>query len=126
MEAATAILEPLEMGDTLTLSQRRRAVAAATIGNGLEFYDFITYAFFAIQIGRTFFPSANPFLSLMASLATFGAGFITRPLGAHMLGGYADRHGRKPAMLISMSMMGAGILLLALTPDLPRSVMQPR
>ncbi|MEO5597553.1 MAG: MFS transporter, partial [Novosphingobium sp.] len=116
MEAAAGIFEPLEVGDTLTQSQRRRAVAAATIGNGLEFYDFITYAFFAIQIGKSFFPSVSPFLSLMGSLATFGAGFITRPLGAHFLGGYADRHGRKPAMLISMTMMGAGILLLALTP----------
>lgn len=89
---------------------------AATLGNGLEFYDFITFAFFAIQIGNTFFPSGSAYLSLMGSLATFGAGFITRPVGAHVLGGYADRHGRKPAMLISMTMMGAGICLLALTP----------
>jgi MFS family permease len=86
------------------------------IGNGLEFYDFVTFAFFAIQIGHTFFPSTNAYLSLMGSLATFGAGFITRPIGAHVLGGYADRAGRKPAMLISMTLMGVGILLLALTP----------
>ncbi|MCT2559664.1 MFS transporter [Tsuneonella sp. YG55] len=102
--------------DALTPRQRRRAIAAATLGNGLEFYDFITYAFFAIQIGNTFFPSESPFLSLMGSLAAFGAGFITRPLGAAVLGTYADRHGRKPAMLVSMTMMGVGILLLALTP----------
>ncbi len=100
----------------LTPGQRRRAVIAVTIGNGLEFYDFITFAFFAIQIGNTFFPSHSPYLSLMGSLATFGAGFITRPLGAHVLGGYADRSRRKPAMLISMLLMGGGILLLALTP----------
>jgi MFS transporter, MHS family, citrate/tricarballylate:H+ symporter len=100
----------------LAPAARRRAIAGATIGNGLEFYDFITYAFFAIQIGNTFFPSANPFLSLMASLATFGAGFVTRPLGAYVLGGYADRRGRKPAMLISMVLMGIGILLLVVTP----------
>ena len=96
--------------------ERRRAVFAAVLGNGLEFYDFLTFAFFAIQIGQTFFPSHNSYLSLMGSLATFGAGFATRPIGAHVLGGYADRHGRKPAMLISMSMMGVGIILLALTP----------
>ncbi len=101
---------------SLTPAQRRRAIAAATIGNGLEFYDFITFAFFAIQIGNTFFPSENAFLSLMGSLATFGAGFATRPLGAFVLGRFADRHGRKPGMLISMSLMGSGILLLALTP----------
>lgn len=99
-----------------TAGERRRAIAAATLGNGLEFYDFIIFAFFAIQIGTTFFPSESSFLSLMASLATFGAGFVTRPLGAHVLGGYADRHGRKAAMLISMVLMGIGILLLALTP----------
>jgi len=99
-----------------TAAERRRAIVAATVGNGLEFYDFITFAFFAIQIGHTFFPSENTYLSLMASLATFGAGFITRPLGAYVLGGYADSHGRKSSMLISMMMMGVGILLLALTP----------
>ncbi|MBS1240243.1 MAG: ral substrate transporter, partial [Proteobacteria bacterium] len=105
-------------GVVLTPSQQRRAIAAATIGNGLEFYDFITFAFFAIQIGHTFFPFPDdPFLSLMASLATFGAGFATRPLGAYVLGRYADRHGRKPGMLISMSLMGLGILMLALTPS---------
>lgn len=103
-------------GDDFTPRQRRHAIAAVTLGNGLEFYDFITYAFFAIQIGQTFFPSDSPYLSLMGSLAAFGAGFITRPLGAHFLGGFADRHGRKPAMLISMTMMGVGILLLVLSP----------
>lgn len=96
--------------------ERRRAVTAAILGNGLEFYDFLTFAFFAIQIGHAFFPSQNSYLSLMGSLATFGAGFVTRPIGAHVLGGYADRHGRKPAMLLSMSLMGTGIVLLALTP----------
>jgi MHS family citrate/tricarballylate:H+ symporter-like MFS transporter len=101
---------------SLTVPQRRRAVAAASLGNALEFYDFVTYAYFAIQIGRTFFPSVSPFVSLMGSLAAFGAGFITRPIGAHVIGGYADRKGRKPAMLFSMTLMGAGILLLALTP----------
>lgn len=93
-----------------------RPVLAAAVGNGLEFYDFVTFAFFAIQIGKTFFPSGDPFTSLMGSLATFGIGFLARPLGAWVLGGYADRHGRKPAMLISMVLMGCGILLLALTP----------
>lgn len=94
----------------------RRAIIAATTGNALEFYDFVTYAYFAIQIGRAFFPSNNGFLSLMASLATFGAGFVARPVGAWVIGGYADRHGRKKAMFLSMTMMGMGIITLALTP----------
>jgi MFS family permease len=100
----------------LTREERRKAIFAATLGNGLEFYDFITFAFFAIQIGHTFFPSENAFLSLMGSLATFFAGFLTRPLGAYVLGGYADRVGRKPAMMISMTLMGVGIVLLVITP----------
>jgi MHS family citrate/tricarballylate:H+ symporter-like MFS transporter len=100
----------------LSPSQRRQVVVAATTGNALEFYDFVTFTFFAIQIGETFFPSHDKYASLMASLATFWVGFLTRPLGAYVLGGYGDRHGRKPAMLISMTMMGAAIAVLALTP----------
>jgi MHS family citrate/tricarballylate:H+ symporter-like MFS transporter len=94
-----------------------RATFGATIGNMLEFYDFITYSFFAIQIGRTFFPSHSQFASLMLSLATFGAGFITRPIGALVLGSYSDRAGRRPAMVLSFAMMGSAIVVLALTPS---------
>jgi MFS transporter, MHS family, citrate/tricarballylate:H+ symporter len=94
-----------------------RAAFAATIGNMLEFYDFITYSFFAIQIGHTFFPSQSEYGSLMLSLATFGAGFVTRPVGGIVLGIYSDRVGRRPAMLVSFAMMGAAILVIALTPS---------
>ncbi len=94
----------------------RRAIVAATCGNALEFYDFVTYAYFAIQIGHTFFPSTSGYLSLMGSLATFGAGFVARPVGAWVIGGYADRHGRKQGMFFSMMLMGVGIITLALTP----------
>ena len=94
-----------------------RAAFAATIGNMLEFYDFITYSFFAIQIGHTFFPSQSEFSSLMLSLATFGAGFVTRPIGGIVLGIYSDRVGRRPAMLLSFALMGAAILTLSLTPS---------
>lgn len=94
----------------------RRAILAATIGNALEFYDFMIFTFFAIQIGAAFFPSDDPFVSLMASLATFGVGFVSRPLGAWMIGGYADRHGRKPALMLSMILMGVAIAVMALTP----------
>lgn len=94
-----------------------RAAFAATVGNMLEFYDFITYAFFAIQIGHTFFPAQSEYGSLMLSLATFGAGFVTRPIGGIVLGIYSDRVGRRPAMLLSFALMGGAILLLALTPS---------
>jgi MFS transporter, MHS family, citrate/tricarballylate:H+ symporter len=93
-----------------------RDLAAVVIGNGLEFYDFITYAFFALQISRTFFPARTPGTSLLLSLATFGAGFLTRPLGALVIGRLADRAGRRPAMLLSFSLMGLGMVGLALTP----------
>ncbi|MGZ3268350.1 MAG: MFS transporter [Croceibacterium sp.] len=117
MEIPTEEAPDFTFDHPLTPKQRRQAVLAATLGNGLEFYDFITFAFFAIQIGHTFFPSQSAFLSLMGSLATFFAGFLTRPLGAFVLGTYADKVGRKPAMMISMTLMGAGIILLVLTPS---------
>lgn len=95
----------------------RRAAFAATIGNMLEFYDFVTYAFFAIQIGHTFFPAQSEYGSLMLSLATFGAGFITRPIGGVVLGIYSDRIGRRPAMLLSFALMGSAIIVIAITPS---------
>jgi MHS family citrate/tricarballylate:H+ symporter-like MFS transporter len=95
----------------------KRHVLAAVLGNALEFYDFTTYAFFAAQIGKSFFPSSTPLGSLMLSLATFGAGFITRPLGALVIGMYADRVGRRPAMVLSFVLMGLAIPALALCPS---------
>jgi MFS transporter, MHS family, citrate/tricarballylate:H+ symporter len=94
-----------------------RAIFAATIGNMLEFYDFITYSFFAIQIGHAFFPTHSASASLMLSLATFGAGFVTRPIGGLVIGAYSDRVGRRPAMILSFAMMGGAIVVLALTPS---------
>jgi MFS family permease len=95
----------------------QRAAFAATIGNMLEFYDFITYSFFAVEIGRTFFPAHSAYGSLMLSLATFGAGFLTRPIGGIVLGIYSDRVGRRPAMLLSFALMGAAILTITFTPS---------
>jgi MHS family citrate/tricarballylate:H+ symporter-like MFS transporter len=95
-------------------------VVAVFIGNGLEFYDFLSYALFAVYIGRAFFPSTDGALSLLLSLATFGIGFVTRPIGAIVLGTLGDRIGRKPAMLISFMLMGVGMLGLALTPSYAR------
>jgi len=93
-----------------------RHVAAVTMGNALEFYDFLTYAFFAAQIGRTFFPSADASASLLAALATFGAGFLMRPVGALAIGRIGDRAGRKPAMLLTFALMGVAMIGLVLTP----------
>ena len=94
-----------------------RLVAAVVVGNALEFYDFLTFSFFAVYIGRAFFPSSDPSASLLASLATFGAGFVTRPIGALVIGRMGDRMGRKPAMILSRWLMGVAITGLALTPS---------
>lgn len=96
---------------------RKRHVAAAVVGNTLEFYDFSTYAFFAAQIGRTFFPSHSAFVSLLSSLIVFGAGFIGRPVGALVIGRYGDRVGRRPAMMLSFGLMGVALLGLVVTPS---------
>jgi len=96
---------------------QKRQVLAVVVGNGLEYYDFVTYAFFAAQIGRTFFPSSVPGTSLLASLATFGVGFLTRPLGAFVIGRFGDRAGRKPAMLLSFLLIGVGVVGLPLIPS---------
>lgn len=92
-------------------------VLAVVVGNAIEFYDFVTYAFFAAQIGRCFFPSDSPGASLLASLATFGVGFLTRPLGAYVIGRMGDRVGRKPAMLLSFTLIGVAVIGLPLTPS---------
>ncbi|HTQ15356.1 MAG TPA: MFS transporter [Rhizomicrobium sp.] len=90
-------------------------IAAVVLGNGLEFYDFVTYAAFAVQIGRTFFPDSR--YQLLLSLATFGAGFIGRPIGSWFIGRIGDRRGRKPALVLSFALMGVALVGLALTPS---------
>lgn len=92
-------------------------VVAVVMGNGLEFYDFLCYAIYAVYIGKAFFPAGNETASLLLSLATFGIGFVTRPVGGMVLGILGDRIGRKPAMLVSFALMGIGMLGLALTPS---------
>ena len=94
-----------------------RHIAAVVVGNALEFYDFLTYAYFAVYIGRAFFPSNDASASLLASLGTFGVGFVTRPIGSLVIGRMGDRMGRKPAMVLSFSLMGVAITGLALTPS---------
>ncbi|MGA7540086.1 MAG: MFS transporter [Steroidobacteraceae bacterium] len=109
-----------EQNQAVRSAPRARDVFAATIGNALEFYDFFVYGLFAIQIGHAFFPAGSAYVSLMLSLATFGAGFLTRPLGALVLGAYADRAGRRPVMRLSLIMIGASIVGLAVIPPYAR------
>ena len=92
-------------------------VVAVGMGNALEFYDFLTFSFFSTQIGHCFFPDATGKHGLLYALATFGVGFAMRPLGGILIGRYGDRAGRKPAMLLSFTLMGVAILGVALTPS---------
>src|SRR6476661_7317404 len=100
------------IGPSLSRSQ----IAAVTAGNALEFYDFVTYAFFATQIGHALFPG-DASSKLLLSLATFAVSFLTRPLGGILIVGMADRRGRKPAMILSFTIMGLAMTGLALTPS---------
>ena len=92
------------------------SVIRVSSGNFLEMYDFMVFGYYASAIGRAFFPSNNPFLTLMLSLMTFGAGFLMRPLGAIVLGAYTDRHGRRAGLLLTLGLMSVGILSIACTP----------
>src|ERR1035437_466645 len=95
----------------------RNVVVAAVAGNALEFYYFGTYAFFAVFIGKAFFPASSEFTTLLLSVAVFGVGFVTRPLGGILIGAYGDRAGRKPAMMLTILLITLGTLGLALTPS---------
>lgn len=97
-------------------NSKAKAVFRVVSGNFLEMYDFMVYGFYATAIAKTFFPGDDPFASLMLSLATFGAGFLMRPLGAIFLGAYIDRHGRRQGLIITLGLMAVGTLLIAFVP----------
>jgi MFS family permease len=104
--------------DAPVIAPRARGqVAAAVVGNALEFYDFIVYTTFAVQIGAAFFPGKTQFFQLLSALIALGVGFVSRPIGAIVIGRLGDRYGRKPAMLLTFGLMGLGIVGLTLTPS---------
>ncbi|MET4491233.1 MFS transporter [Bradyrhizobium sp. LA7.1] len=92
-------------------------IVATVTGSVLESYDFALYAFFAVPIGKAFFPAKDDFTSLILSLATFGVGFVARPFGALVIGAYGDRAGRRSAMMLSLILMGVGMLIPAILPS---------
>ena len=117
--SATAMHAP-HAGSGTTSGQTEKppvkAIAAAVAGNALEFYDFIVYSFFAVYIGQTFFPLGSETASLLASVAVFGVGFFTRPLGGVLIGAFADKAGRRAAMILTVTLITVGTLGLAATP----------
>src|SRR6476620_11256106 len=95
----------------------RRAVLACAAGQAFEIFDFVIYGFFAVAIGRAFFPSTDPIASLLASFATFAVGFLMRPVGAMVIGWYGDRYGRRKALLVTVGLMAAATGITGLIPS---------
>ncbi|WP_354681845.1 MFS transporter [Cupriavidus necator] len=111
----------MEIAATMTSSEdevkrRRRAITATILGNGFEWFDFMVYGFFAITIGQLFFPTGNDLTSLLLSVATFGVGFVVRPIGGVLIGMYSDRVGRKAALSLTILLMAGGTALIGLAP----------
>jgi len=99
------------------LSQARRAVAGGWIGSALEYYDFFIYATAAsLVFPQVFFPSGTPTVAIVASLATYGVGYVARPVGAFVLGQWGDRHGRKRVLVACMILMGFSTMAVGLLP----------
>jgi MFS transporter, MHS family, proline/betaine transporter len=99
--------------------QRRRlsgVIVAATIGNVLEWFDFLVYGFFAVTIAQVFFPAGNPTVSLLLTFGAFGLTYLARPLGAVIVGTYTDRAGRKAGLMLSIALMMMGTTLMLVTP----------
>ena len=94
----------------------RQAVSAAVIGNVLEWYDFAVYGYVATIIAKNFFPPGNETAALLATFATFGIGFLARPLGGIVIGWVGDKYGRKTALLITIFLMALGTVLIGLIP----------
>jgi MFS transporter, MHS family, proline/betaine transporter len=95
---------------------KSRIIAACTIGNALEFFDFVVFSFFARTIGALFFPSQDPTAQLLLAFGTYGVGFLVRPLGGVVLGSYADRKGRKKATVLTLMLMALGTAMIGLAP----------
>ena len=99
-----------------TMSARRIAVASF-IGTAIEFYDFYIYGTAAALVfGTLFFPDLNPLAGTLAAFATFGVGFVARPVGAVAFGHFGDRIGRKATLVVSLLVMGAGTIAIGLLP----------
>lgn len=96
---------------------RRRAILSCAIGNFVELFDFLIFGLFAAQIAANFFPGGDPVISLLSAFATYGVGFVMRPVGAIVIGAYGDRKGRKAALILTVGMMAGATALTGLIPS---------
>jgi len=104
---------------TLSAEQRKEqiwSVIRVSSGNFLEMYDFFVFGYYAVAIGKAFFPSGSDFAQLMLAFMTFGAGFLMRPLGGIVLGAYIDHYGRRNGLMLTLALMAVGTLSIALVP----------
>jgi MHS family alpha-ketoglutarate permease-like MFS transporter len=98
-------------------SKRLRSIIRGSIGNLIEWYDWYVYAAFSVYFAKSFFPSGDLTAQLLNTSAIFAVGFFMRPLGGWLMGAYADRHGRRKALITSVLLMCLGSLIIALTPS---------
>ena len=110
MTATTATATPP------SLSTRIRSIIGGSAGNLVEWYDWYAYSAFTLYFAPVFFPSDNPTTELLSAAAVFAVGFIMRPIGAWVMGIYADRHGRKAGLTLSVTLMCIGSITIALCP----------
>ncbi len=99
-------------GDVL----RRRAIVAGTVGNVLEWYDFSVYGFLVPTIAAVFFPKSSPVAQLLLTFAVFGVGFVMRPVGGFVIGAFGDRAGRRAALILTVTLMGASTVIIGILP----------
>jgi MHS family citrate/tricarballylate:H+ symporter-like MFS transporter len=102
---------------TTKAQSKLSTVIRVTSGNFIEMYDFFLFGFYATYISKAFFPSDSEYASLMLTFATFGAGFLMRPLGAIFLGGYIDRIGRRKGLVLTLGIMATGTAMVAFIPS---------
>ncbi len=103
-------------GGTVASPRLTSVIVAATIGNALEWFDFLVYGFFAATLAEVFFPASNPTVSLLITFGAFGLSYVMRPLGAIVIGNYTDRAGRKAGLTLSIALMMLGTTMMVVTP----------
>jgi MFS transporter, MHS family, alpha-ketoglutarate permease len=101
----------------LTQKDRLKSICRGSIGNLIEWYDWYVYAAFSIYFAKSFFPNGNLTAQLLNTSAIFAVGFFMRPVGGWLMGSYADKYGRRKALIISVGMMCAGSLIIGIIPS---------